>query len=168
MAYTADKQKTAAKKDSNTILNQLYKEFDLTIADVYSHKHYNLITRSGIEKIIAKSNIQYDMDLASGDVDHAIMKGRFEHADKGVAITFASAHNGNCTSDYYAEMAEKRCMSRGVLKLLGLYALGFFGDDEFDTKTMSESDAKEFKANRRTIYTNGESRSKTSFTGAKS
>ena len=172
MAYGADKQKTAAKQESNEILNSLFKEFGLGQADVYKHKHFNLITRSGMEKVIAKSGIIYDMDLVSGDANHAIMKGVFTNPTNGeVASTFASANQSSSTSAYYAEMAEKRCVSRGVLKLLGLYALGVFGDDEWDTKTMSPGEATSFKESRRAIYsktTNGESttRSQAVYKGA--
>ena len=39
---------------------------------------------------------------------------------------------GNCTTWYVMEMAEKRAMSRAVLKLTGFYELGVFGEDESD------------------------------------
>jgi hypothetical protein len=163
MAYGEDKQKAAAKQETNDILNSLFKEYGLGQADVYKHKHFNLITRSGMEKVIAKSGIVYDMELVSGDSNHAIMKGVFTNPHNGaVASTFASANQSSSTSAYYAEMAEKRCVSRGVLKLLGLYALGVFGDDEWDTKTMSAGDAVAFKESRRSIYTKTSSDASTS------
>ena len=37
---------------------------------------------------------------------------------------------GNTTTWYVMEMAEKRAMSRAVLKLTGFYELGVFGEDE--------------------------------------
>lgn len=37
---------------------------------------------------------------------------------------------GNCNTWYVMEMAEKRAMSRAVLKLTGFYELGAFGEDE--------------------------------------
>ena len=37
---------------------------------------------------------------------------------------------GNCNTWYVAEMAEKRALSRAVLKLTGFYELGVFGEDE--------------------------------------
>jgi len=37
---------------------------------------------------------------------------------------------GNCNTWYVMEMAEKRAMSRAVLKLTGFYELGVFGEDE--------------------------------------
>ena len=38
--------------------------------------------------------------------------------------------DGNCNTWYVMEMAEKRAMSRAVLKLTGFYELGVFGEDE--------------------------------------
>ena len=40
---------------------------------------------------------------------------------------------GNCLTWYVAEMAEKRAMSRAVLKLTGFYELGVFGEDESES-----------------------------------
>ena len=49
--------------------------------------------------------------------------------------TFGSAlkgdfKNGNTMSWYVLEMAEKRAMSRAVLKMTGFYELGVFSEDE--------------------------------------
>ena len=40
--------------------------------------------------------------------------------------------NGEPIPNYRWAMAEKRANSRGILKLLGFYELGFFGQDEAD------------------------------------
>ena len=60
------------------------------------------------------------------------------HAKKDEAFiqTFGSAlkgggfKDGNTNSWYVMEMAEKRAMSRAVLKLTGFYELGVFSEDE--------------------------------------
>ena len=36
-------------------LTELYKEYNLTKDDVFKHQHYLIITRSGIEKLMAQS-----------------------------------------------------------------------------------------------------------------
>ena len=62
-------------------------------------------------------------------------------ASKGAANieTFGSAlkgdtyKNSTTNSFYIAEMAEKRAMSRAVLKLTGFYELGVFGEDESES-----------------------------------
>ena len=63
--------------------------------------------------------------------------GMAANALKGEASiqTFGSAlkggfKDGNCNTWYVMEMAEKRAMSRAVLKLTGFYELGVFGEDE--------------------------------------
>ena len=50
----------------------------------------------------------------------------------GSALKGEGFKNGNCQSWYIAEMAEKRALSRSVLKLTGFYELGVFGEDESD------------------------------------
>jgi hypothetical protein len=62
-------------------------------------------------------------------------------ASKGAANieTFGSAlkgdtyKNSTTNSFYIAEMAEKRAMSRAVLKLTGFYELGIFSEDESES-----------------------------------
>lgn len=44
--------------------------------------------------------------------------------------TFGSATKDNCISKHLVEMAEKRALSRAVLKLTNLYEHGVFGEDE--------------------------------------
>ena len=44
--------------------------------------------------------------------------------------TFGSATSHNCMSKHLVEMAEKRALSRAVLKLTNLYEHGVFGEDE--------------------------------------
>ena len=113
------------KKD---ILNRLYIENNLTNEDVFSHQHYKIITRAGIEKIMANNKIEIEYDFAC-------VKARAKYGDKKVE-TFGSAkkgtsyQDGNTSSWYVMEMAEKRSMSRACLKLVGLSALGHFGEDE--------------------------------------
>ena len=51
----------------------------------------------------------------------------------GSAFKGATYKDGNTNSWYVAEMAEKRAMSRAVLKLTGFYELGVFGEDESES-----------------------------------
>ena len=49
--------------------------------------------------------------------------------------TYGSAWHGdggNCKSNYVAEMAEKRALSRVVLKTIGAYKFMIYGEDESD------------------------------------
>ena len=48
----------------------------------------------------------------------------------GSALKGSNFKDGNTNTWYVLEMAEKRAMSRAVLKLTGFYELGVFGEDE--------------------------------------
>lgn len=115
---------------------ELYKKYYLTPDDVFKHQHYTIITRAGIDKIQGVEQIKIHYDVIECKPEFAVVKA---NADKqGSTIqTFGSAlkgdyKSGNCNTWYVMEMAEKRAMSRAVLKLTGFYELGFFGEDESD------------------------------------
>jgi len=48
----------------------------------------------------------------------------------GSALKGNSFKDGNTNTWYVLEMAEKRALSRAVLKMTGFYELGVFGEDE--------------------------------------
>ena len=121
------------KKD---ILNRLFVENNLTSEDVFKHQHYTIITRSGIEKIAANLQIYCAYTVIKCEPHFAVVKADGEITDEKFVQTFGSALKGNTFKDgntnswYVMEMAEKRAMSRAVLKLTGFYELGVFGEDE--------------------------------------
>ena len=123
-------------------LKEKYIKYELTKDDVFKHQHYIIITRSGIEKIQAIENIHINYDVIKCDPNFASVKAT-AIKDTNTIQTFGSAlkglsfKDGNTNSWYVMEMAEKRAMSRAVLKLTGFYELGVFGEDE----------AEEFKKN---------------------
>lgn len=121
-------------------LLELYKKYDLQKDDVYKHQHYVIITRQGIEKIQAKESITITYDVVKCETNFAVFKASAYLSAKpntiletfGSALKGANYKDGNCGSWYVAEMAEKRALSRAVLKLTGFYELGVFGEDESD------------------------------------
>lgn len=118
-------------------LVELYKKYELTKDDVYKHKMYVIITRQGIEKIQAKENINISYEVIKCETNFAVIKAVAVKENMTIE-TFGSAlkgegyKDGNCQSWYVAEMAEKRALSRSVLKLTGFYELGVFSEDESD------------------------------------
>jgi len=114
-------------------LNRLYKEYGLVKEDVFSHKFFTIITRGGIDKIQAKSNIKitYEVIHCSDDLQNVLVKATGQMDDK-IIETFGEASPKNTTQTFKASMAEKRAMSRVVLKLTGFYAHSVFGEDEAD------------------------------------
>lgn len=125
-------------------LKALYEKYNLTKEDVYKHQHYLIITRSGIDKIQAKEKIFIQYDSIKCEHDFCVVKAKAEKGEVKIE-TFGSAKFGGKIQNeqtkkweaigttqtwYVMEMAEKRAMSRAVLKLTGFYELGVFGEDE--------------------------------------
>jgi len=116
------------------MLTALYKENGLDVEDVYKHKFYTIITRSGIDKIQANKKIDVEYEVVNCERDYCVVKATAEHGGRNIQ-TFGSAlygdfKTGNTNSHYVMEIAEKRAMSRAVLKLAGFYELGAMGEDE--------------------------------------
>ena len=113
---------------------KLYKKYDLTPDEVFKHQHYTIITRAGIDKIQGVEQIKIHYDVVECKPEFAVVKANAVKQDTTIQ-TFGSAlkgdyKSGNCNTWYVMEMAEKRAMSRAVLKLTGFYELGVFGEDE--------------------------------------
>lgn len=115
-------------------IKEKYLHYGLDKEDVFKHQHYVIITRSGIDKIQAIENIIIDYEVINCERDFCVVKANATKNDTSIQ-TFGSAlkggfKDGNCNTWYVMEMAEKRAMSRAVLKLTGFYELGVFGEDE--------------------------------------
>ena len=116
-------------------IKEMYNKYNLTANDVYKHKHYVIITRSGIEKVMALESIDIRFEVIRCEPNFSVMKAYATKGDKSIE-TFGSALKGDSFKDsstntwYVAEMAEKRAFSRAILKMTGLYELGIFGEDE--------------------------------------
>ena len=119
-------------------LIELYKKYGLTKDDVFKHQHYVIITRSGVDKIQAVEQMSVTYEVIRCEPNFSVFKALAEKDGKKIE-TFGSAlkgegyKDGNTNSWYVAEMAEKRAMSRAVLKLTGFYELGVFGEDESES-----------------------------------
>ena len=119
-------------------LKELYNKYKLDKSDFFKHQHYTIITRQGIDKIQALEQMNVNYEVIKCEPNFAVFKALAEKDGKRIE-TFGSAlkgenyKDGNTNSWYVAEMAEKRAMSRAVLKLAGLYALGVFGEDESES-----------------------------------
>ena len=114
---------------------KLYKKYELTPDDVFKHQHYTIITRAGIDKIQAVERIKINYDVIKCEPNFAVVKAKALKGETpiesfGSALKGSTHRDGNCNTWYVMEMAEKRAMSRVVLKLTGFYELGVFGEDE--------------------------------------
>jgi len=116
-------------------LKEKYVKYGLSKEDVFKHQHYVIITRSGIEKIQGIEHIDIVYEVVRCETNFAVVKAK-ALKDEVLIETFGSAlkgstfKDGNTNTWYVMEMAEKRALSRAVLKLTGMYELGVFGEDE--------------------------------------
>ncbi len=128
-------------------LNRLYKENGLTKEDIFTTSYkgnkVTIITRTGIEKIQAKRGIKVSYNLIHVNGKSAVIQAYGEilvrddmkpHGNKLLKMeTFGEANADNLkgmADRYPVAMAEKRALSRVVLKLTGLYKEGIHGEDE--------------------------------------
>lgn len=99
---------------------------------MYQHKQSKhwLISRTGVEKVQYKHRIEVKFEAVRCEVDFAAVKATATREGVPPIQTFGSAAKVNCQVSYYLEMAEKRALSRAVLKLGGFYEQGAYGEDE--------------------------------------
>ncbi len=128
-------------------LTELYKKYNLTKDDFFKHQHYTIITRQGIDKIQALEQMRVNFEVIRCEPNYAVFKAHAEKDGKkietfGSALKGANYKDGNTNSWYVPEMAEKRAMSRAVLKLTGFYELGVFGEDESESFKKQKTEYK--------------------------
>ena len=117
-------------------LISLYKYYKLDKEDIFQLKFgatkVPIITRTGIDKIQGTENIiiHYDTVEYSPGISAAV-KAKAKWNDRNIE-TYGEASKANTKMPYPLAMAEKRAMSRAILKLTGFYELGVFGEDESD------------------------------------
>ena len=122
----------------NERLRELYKKYGLGPEDTFkSPQGWTIITRQGIDLIQAAAGIDIKYEPIVVERDFVVVKATGSMIeDKEIFVeTFGEADRspkGNCRQNYPVAMAEKRAMSRAVLKLSGFYALGAYGEDEGD------------------------------------
>ena len=131
-------------------LKELYNKYNLEKSDFFKHQHYTIITRQGIDKIQALEQMKVNYEVIKCEPNFAVFKALAEKDGKRIE-TFGSAlkgenyKDGNTNSWYVAEMAEKRAMSRAILKLTGFYSLGVFSEDESESFKKPKTEYKTLK-----------------------
>ena len=125
-------------------MNELVKKNHLVAEeDIFSlpigGKKIPIITRTGIEKIQYINNINVTFDDRVLTPEFAVIKafatmktavGDTMHVETYSSAKYGKKPDGNTTFNYIPEMAEKRALSRVVLKICGAYRYGVFGEDE--------------------------------------
>lgn len=114
-------------------------KYGLTKDDFFkAPQGFVIITRTGIEKIQRGMGltVQYEVvdSLCNVDTGHYVIKGVAIHKDgERIVESYGEASTKNCRNAYPVAMAEKRALSRVVLKSSDLYELGIYGEDEIDS-----------------------------------
>ena len=123
-------QSTQTKQER---LNDMYKLYNLVEEDYFtSTQGWTIFRRSGVEKIEAAVKIAIKYTPVIVERDFVVIKASATMRNQNIE-TFGEADiKSNCKNKYPIAMAEKRAMSRAVLKLTGFYAQGHFGEDESD------------------------------------
>ena len=122
-------------------LRRLFKENGLVKEDVYKDKRgFVIITRSGIDKIVSKKGITVAYEPVVMDLEktHVVLKAvatmKVNKTEVRNMMSFGEASESNLMGGgkkFPVAMAEKRAMSRVVLKIAGFYEQGnVFGQDE--------------------------------------
>lgn len=115
-------------------LNEMYKTYGLLPEDMFkeARQGWTIFRRQGIDKIQAAANIDIKYDPIVVEKDFVVIKATGTYNDQTIETFGEADRNSNCRQTYPVAMAEKRAMSRVVLKLTGFYALGHFSEDEGD------------------------------------
>ena len=116
--------------DQKETFRNLTKQYGLTKNDFHTHAHYIIIKRIGIEKIQTKAEIKVAFEPIVMERDFCVIKATGQ-SKLSTVETFGSASKETCQNKYYPEMAEKRALSRVILKMTQFYQLpDLIGEDE--------------------------------------
>lgn len=115
-----------------------------------SPQEWIIIKRDGVDQIIAKAGINVDFEVVEYTPSTSAAVKATGTLDGRTVQSYGEAvrgkyPEGNSNTSYILAMAEKRGMSRVVLKLTGFYALGVFSEDEADDFDRTKSTAKPIK-----------------------
>tara|TARA_R110002051_G_scaffold1515_2_gene8388 strand:- start:5725 stop:6276 length:552 start_codon:yes stop_codon:yes gene_type:complete len=131
---------TMVKETKEETLKRLFLAHGLVKDDVYKDKRgFVIITRTGIDKIVSSMNIQVAYEPVTMTKEWVVLRatasmrtGSGEHDVRNM-MSFGEASDDNLmggAKKFPVAMAEKRAMSRVVLKIAGFYEQGVFGQDE--------------------------------------
>jgi len=112
----------------------LAKRYEMAAHHFHKDKRgFLIVTRQGIDYLVGKLGIVVDFEPVYPWSDPAesryVITAHARIGDRSV-MSFGEASPKNNSNAYPVAMAEKRAMSRAVLKIVGMYELGAMGEDE--------------------------------------
>ncbi len=126
------------KKSQKARFTTLAEQHGLIADDFWkASQGFVIITRTGIEKVQRSLGVEvkYEVVPEFSDVSSGlyVVKAVGYNKDKQVE-SYGEASPKNCRNQYPVAMAEKRALSRVILKMADMYELGVYGEDEGDFK----------------------------------
>jgi len=116
-------------------ISKFLKTYDLVLdQDCWKHKQSGkyILKHEAIEKIAAKEEVKMvAIETLNSEIDFVRFLVTMKKGDEQIS-TIGEAFKGNCTSNYYGCMAEKRGYDRAVLKLIHAYEYGVASEEEAD------------------------------------
>lgn len=115
---------------------ELAEKYGLTKSDFFkAPQGFVCINRTGIEKIQRGLNVCVNYEVVPVFSDpsvgqYCIKASGWIQDTKHRVESFGEASPKNCKVGYPIAMAEKRALSRVILKLADLYEIGVYGEDE--------------------------------------
>jgi len=133
---------TMVKETKEETLRRLFLDNGLVKEDVHKDpRGFIIIKRSGIDKIVSRQNIQVAYEPVTMTPEWVVLRatasmrtGSGEHDVRNM-MSFGEASDSNLmggAKKFPVAMAEKRAMSRVVLKISGLYEHNVYGEEEMD------------------------------------
>lgn len=123
---------TMTKKE---FLREVFTKYNLNKdEDIFALHGTAIITKTGIQKIVAAENMLYRFEVIKCEPDYCAVLCKVS-TDGGsiTAESFGSAEKANVknTQKYYLEMSEKRAKARAVLIAIGAHGM-IYSEDEAD------------------------------------
>jgi len=114
--------------------------------DYYKLHNNWCLTKFGAEKIMHAEGITYDLMKTDVLPQAYAVWMEFTNKDGKTIQKSASCYSGgtsmNPQKTHSVEMAEKRCIVRGIIAMLGSQAQGVYGDEEFDADFKQNGNAQ--------------------------
>lgn len=117
-------------KEQTDFLREMATKYNLTKDDFFkSPQGWAIIKRTGVDKIQGIEKIKVEFETQVLESDFCVVKAKASKLNNYVE-SYGEASIENCKNKYPVSMAEKRALSRVVLKLVGAYAMGIYSEDE--------------------------------------
>lgn len=117
-------------------IKELVNKYELSQSDCWELKRGGksiwILSHDTCERIATIENIVIEnIQCLSSEIDFCRLL-IYASKDGVKSITIGEASAGNCMSNYYGAMAEKRGKDRAILKLINAYEYNIYSDSESD------------------------------------